>query len=125
MIAADALAGWLARRPSVDGEAVVGWRFEVVEADSIRVGVRDSKLGGAYEGPGSAQRLRGVLELHWSDGQRSSVGLDRRALLDPTSEIGGWRAAAYVERGGRLPPLAGPAVLPHVETEDPAVAAAV
>jgi predicted Zn-dependent protease len=87
--------------------------------------MRDSRLGGAYEGPGSSQRLAGSLELHWSDGRLSSVGLDRRAVLDPRSELDGWRSAAFSERGGRLPPIVGPTVLPRVETVDPSVVAAV
>jgi predicted Zn-dependent protease len=122
---ADTLADWLSTRPSADDATVTGWRFELVEGAGVRVGVRQSELGGAYEGPGVALRLGGSLEITWSDGQRSSANLDRRAILAPHSGLPAWRASAYAERGGRLPPLAGPVVLPAVETEDPAVAAAV
>lgn len=125
MRVADALVSWLERQPACDGATVVGWRLEVVEGEGVRVGLRGSRLGGAYEGPGSAVRLGGLLELHWSDGRITSAGLDRRAVLQPASQLAGWRASAYAERGGKLPPVAGRTDLPAVETFDPAVAAAV
>jgi hypothetical protein len=123
--AADALVSWLERRPACDDVAITDWRLEVVEAEGVRVGVRGSALGGAYEGPGAALRLGGLLELHWSDGRLTSTGLDRRAILEPQAQLAGWRASAYTERGGRLPPLPGPIVVPAVETVDPAVVAAI
>src|SRR5689334_19488554 len=108
MTAAEALIAWLDRGHSVGAATLVGWRFEVVSGQGVRIGVWDSGLGGPYEGPGVAVRLGGALELHWSDGVVTRVGLDRRAILDPEAEIEGWRADAVTDRGGRLPPLAGP-----------------
>ena len=125
MTAVDALIDWLERRPTVGGAAVVGWRFEVAEGQAVRAGVRDSRLGGPYEGPGIATRLGGGLELHWSDGLVTRAGLDRRAIVDPAHELEAWREDAVAERRGRLPPLAEPTALLEVETFDPAVADAV
>jgi predicted Zn-dependent protease len=122
---ADALIDWLGRCPAVDGAAIVGWRFEVTRGQGLRAGVRDSRLGGPFEGPGIARRLGGSLELHWSDGLLTRVGLDRRSVLDPSSELAAWRADAVRDRHGRLPPLAEPAAVPQVETYDPAVDGAV
>lgn len=124
-MAAEALTDWLERRPSVHGTSIVGWRFEVVEGQGVRAGVRDSRLGGPYEGPGVANRLGGTVELHWSDGLLTRSGLDRHAVVDPASELPAWRADAVQGRHDRLPPLAGPTVLPAVETCDPAVDRAV
>jgi predicted Zn-dependent protease len=121
---AEGFVAWLESRPASAGAEVVGWRFEIVEGQGLRVGIRGSRLGGAYEGPGSATRLGGVLDLHWSDGPISSVDLDRRGVLHPAGEIDAWRGAAYAARGGLLPPLAGPTALPAVETVDPAIPAA-
>jgi predicted Zn-dependent protease len=121
---ADALIDWLEQRPAVDGAAVVGWRFEVANGIGVRAGIRASRLGGPYEGPGAASRLVGSLELHWSDGLVTRCGLDRRGLADPGLELDAWRADAVAERRGRLPPLADQAVLPVVETFDPAAEAA-
>src|SRR3954470_22065024 len=108
MRAADTLADWLATARSLDGAAIVDWRFELVEGAGVRVGVRNSRLGGAYEGPGVALRLGGVLELHGWAALRSSVMLDGRALLAPVLGPRAWRASAFAEGGGRLPILAGP-----------------
>lgn len=125
MTPVDGLIGWLEQRPSLGGASLVGWRFEVAQGQSVRVGVRDSRLGGPYEGPGMAIRLGGSLELHWSDGLVTRAGLDRRGVVEPASELEAWRADAVAERHGRLPTLAGPAVVPDVQTFDPEVADAV
>lgn len=118
---AEALIDWLERCPAVDGAAIVGWRFEVTQGHGLRAGVRDSRLGGPYEGPGVARRLGGHLELHWSDGLLTRAGLDRRAVLDPGGELAAWRASAVRSRHERLPPLSEPAAVPQVETYDQAV----
>lgn len=125
MTAVDGLVDYLERRPSVEGATVVGWRFEVVEGQAVRAGVRDSQLGGPYEGPGVATALGGPLELHWSDGLLTRARLDRRGVTDPAGCLDGWRVDAAQERNGRLPPLVGPTVLPDVEVFDPAVDAVV
>ena len=122
MSSAEVLAAWLESRPSLDGAAIVGWRFEIAEGVGLRAGLRSSRLGGPYEGPGLAWRLGGSLDLHWSDGRQSRVGLDRSAILEPSAALPEWRSAAFREPDGRLPPLAGPTALPPVETLDPAVA---
>jgi predicted Zn-dependent protease len=119
------LAAFLSAEPASDGAAVVGWRFEVADGSSLRVGIRDSELGGPYEGPGVALRLGGSLELHWSDGRLTRASADRRALTDPRSLLDEWRATAFLPRDGNLPPLAEPAQLPIVEVFDPELAAAV
>jgi predicted Zn-dependent protease len=123
--AVESLIGWLDRRPSVDGVAVVGWRLDVVEGQAVRAGVRDSRLGGPYEGPGVAHRLGGNVELHWSDGRLTRRGLDRAAVRSPAAELAAWRWDAVRERHERLPPLAGPTRLPAVETFDARVERAV
>ena len=124
MKAADALIGWLERGPALAGTTVVSWRIEVVQGDGIRAGIRDSLVGGPYEGPGMAARLAGSLELHWSDGLVTRAGLDRQAVVEPAVELEAWRSDAVGERSGRLPPLAGPARLPEVNTFDATVAEA-
>ena len=125
MSVADELIAFLQARPTSDGATVVGWRFEVADGSSLRVGIRDSELGGPYEGPGVALRLGGSLELHWSDGRLTRASADRRAITDPASALDEWRATAFVPRNGMLPPLAEPAQLPTVEVLDPELAAAV
>jgi hypothetical protein len=123
--AVDALIHLLDSRPTVDGATVAGWRLQVVEGQSLRAGVRCSRLGGPYVGPGVANQQSGSLELHWSDGLLTRAGLDRQAVCDPASELAAWRAEAVTERSGRLPPLAGPTVLPEVQVFDPSIADAV
>jgi len=125
MTLADALIEWLERRPAVDDADIVGWRFSMAEGDGVRAGIRASRLGGPYEGPGVTRRLVGTLELHWSDGLVTLRGLDRRAVVQPAQELVELRNDAVAPRRGRLPPLAGPTALPEVETFDPAVARAV
>lgn len=125
MTPARALLTWLESEPTSGGASVVGWRFEVVRGADVRVGVRDSRLGGPYEGPGAALRLGGNLDLHWSDGRLTRTSLDRRAVLDPAAELDAWRAWSVVERRDRLPTLAGPTTLPAVEVLDPALDRAV
>jgi hypothetical protein len=122
---AERLAAWLAARPTSHGATVVGWRFELAEGQGLRAGIRDSQLGGPYEGPGLADRVGGNVELHWSDGLLTRAGLDRPSILAPGTALDGWRLDAFRERQGGLPPLAGPTDLPHVETFDPAVDAMV
>ena len=121
MTQADALIEWLDRRPTLDGAEVVGWRVALSESDGVRAGIRDSRLGGPYEGPGVTRRLVGSLELHWSDGLLTLCGLDRRAVVQPAQELRDVRSDAMAQRRGRLPPLAGPTVLPEVKTFDPEV----
>ena len=125
MIAAERLSSRLAGRPSMDGAEIVGWAAEIAETEAVRVGVRDSRFGGPYEGPDTTLRLAGALDLHWSDGQRSRVNLDRHGFADLDGELPGWRAAAYRDRSSGLPRLAGPADLPDVQTHDPDLALAV
>ncbi|MCC7366879.1 MAG: hypothetical protein IT306_00560 [Chloroflexi bacterium] len=125
MIVADALAAYLDQRPPCDGQRVAGWRFEVAERTALRIGIRDSQLGGPYEGPGIARWLAGLLELHWSDGRLTRAQADRQALADPPSALAEWRSAALVPRHGALPPLPGPSVPPAVQTFDPSVSQAV
>lgn len=115
---ADRLADFLGAAPSSGGAAILGWRFEAADSSSLRVGIRDSELGGPYEGPGVALRLGGSLELHWSDGRLTRASTDRRALTDPAGALDEWRATAFAPRDGTLPPLAEPAPLPVVETFD-------
>jgi len=103
----------------------VGWRVEAVEGEGIRIGARDSRLGGPYDGPGASLRLEASLDLHWSDGQQTRGNLDRQSILDPASVLDEWRASAFRERSGGLPALAGPTALPDVQTVDPRVADAV
>ena len=122
MTTVEAFVDWLNREQSARGATIIGWRFETADGQGVRAGIRDSRLGGPYEGPGVARRLSGTLELHWSDGLVTRDGLDRRALAEPSAELERWRDGAVAERRGRLPPLAGRVVLPSVETFDPAVA---
>ena len=122
MTVADALLQWLGQEPTAGGERIVGWHFEIAEGQGVRAGIRDSCLGGPYEGPGLASRLSGTLELHWSDGLLTRTGLDRRALMDPSAELESWRDDAVADRRGHLPPLAGPAVPADVQVFDPEVA---
>jgi predicted Zn-dependent protease len=122
---AGVLVDWLNGHPAADGSTVVGWRLDVAESTTLRAGIRDSLLGGPYEGPGLAARLGGSLDLHWSDGRLTRVGADRRAILDPAAALAVWRAAAVAERHGRLPPLAGPTSLPAVQALDSALRRAV
>src|SRR3954462_10116935 len=98
MTAADALIRWLGHRPTIDGATVVGWRVQVVEGQSLRAGVRDSKLGGPFFGPGVASRLSGSIELHWSDGLLTRAGLDRHAFAHLGHELVAWRSDAVTVR---------------------------
>lgn len=122
MTAADALIAFLSQSPGVEGVTVIDWRLETVQDEGLRVGIRDSEPGGPYEGPASAIRLGGSLQLHWSDGLVSRGSLDRRAVEAPSERLAAWRSDAFHPRSGRLPPLAGPGGVPAVQTCDPAVA---
>jgi predicted Zn-dependent protease len=124
MRVADGLIAFLGGARAGDGTTLTGWRFEAADGASLRVGIRDSQLGGPYEGPGVALRLGGSLELHWSNGRLTRASLDRRALLDPCAMLDEWRETAFVPRDGALPPLAEPTTLPPVETLDPVLAEA-
>ena len=123
MIASDALTDFLDRRPSIGGARVDGWRIEVVESESLRAGVRDSRFGGPYEAPGLASRLGGSLVLQWSDGQATRSRLDRAAIETPAEALAGWRVAASAER--RVPVFMPPAEFPDVQVYDPELADAV
>jgi predicted Zn-dependent protease len=125
MMLAERFATWLTGRPASTGADIVGWRFEVVEGHGLRAGIRDSQVGGPYEGPGVAVGVGGGLELRWSDGSFTRAGLDREALLAADAALDGWRLDALLVRQEPLPPLAGPADLPVVQVFDPAVAAMV
>jgi len=105
MTAADSLVAWLESAPSVDGATIVDWRCDVVRSEGVRVGIRDSAVGGPYEGPGLATRLAGSLDLHWSDGRITRTGLDRRAIMDPAREIevGAHHLSAARQVGPREP----------------------
>jgi len=125
MTVTGALLAWLMAGPSYGGSDVVGWRCEVVAGEGLRAGIRATELGGPYEGPAMAEGISGSLDMHWSDGRITRATLNRRAVLDPASELASWYGDAVVERDGALPPLAGPTRLPDVLTLDPAVRAAV
>ncbi|MCC6173745.1 MAG: hypothetical protein IT305_00445 [Chloroflexi bacterium] len=118
--AAETLADVLSAGLATGGASVTGWRFEVHEGQSVRVGLRHGSLGGPYVTPAAAARLSGSLELRWSDGAVSRAGLDRAALLAPTDRLDEWRAAAFEPRW--LAPLPGTRALPTVQTHDPFIA---
>lgn len=119
--AGSALIDCLDRRPVQDGAAVVGWRVETATGQGFRVGIRDSRLGGPYEGPAAADRVAGSVEVRWSDGRVTRANLDRRAVEAPASSLGAWRDAAVPERGDAVAPLATAVALPSVATCDPEV----
>lgn len=117
----DRLRVFLAGSPGVDGAEVVGWRFELSEGQTVRVGMRAGRLGGPYDAPSASARLGGSIELRWSDEQVTRASLRRDMLDDPPNQLAAWRTEAYPT--GLIAPPAPPTTCPAVQTFDPDVAA--
>lgn len=120
---AEELARRLDRPPQVDGAAVVGWRFELGAGHSLRVGLKDSRLGGPYEPPGFALGIGGSVYLRWSDGLVSHGIVDASALEEFDDRLATWRGSAYEDPWA--PEILPPQPLPEVVTADPRVEALV
>lgn len=105
------------------GATVVGWRFELGAGRSLRVGVKDGRIGGPYEPPSFALGIGGSLYLRWSDGLVAHGNLDAAALEEWEERLATWRAGAY--RDPDAPEIPAPQPLPSVETADPNVVQAV
>lgn len=71
------------------------WRFMVKSANSVDIGVDDSKLGGPYSPPRSSAEITGNVFVIWEDGRCSRGRIDSNILSRLPRELELWRSLAY------------------------------
>lgn len=71
------------------------WRFTVKSANSVDMGVDDSKLGGPYSPPRSSTEITGNVFVIWEDGRCSRGRIDSGILNRLPREMELWRSLAY------------------------------
>jgi PmbA protein len=71
------------------------WRFTVKSANSVDIGVDDSKLGGPYSPPRSSTEITGNVFVIWEDGRCSRGRIDSGILNRLPREMELWRSLAY------------------------------
>ncbi len=94
------------------GLTLDGWRFELNQAHSVGMGLKDNKLGGPYASPAFRRQAGGEIYLIWADGRRSVSRIDSKVLANLPERMEVWRSASYTEEVGAeiLPPAEFPEV---------------
>ncbi|MEA4883797.1 MAG: metallopeptidase TldD-related protein [Clostridia bacterium] len=72
-----------------------GWRFTIRSAHSVRVGIDDNRLGGAYSPPRSQSEISGGVFIIWQDGSCSRGKIDSRTIHRLPQNMEMWRSLAY------------------------------
>ncbi|KAB3537836.1 hypothetical protein F8154_02325 [Alkaliphilus pronyensis] len=79
---------------------IKGWYYGANKNTSIKIGLKNNQLGGAYSCPRAEESIRGKIYIIWNDDRRSIAILQSNTARNFDKMVELWRRASYVEIEG-------------------------
>lgn len=94
---------------------IKGWRFSLNEFSSVKVGIRDNRMGEVYAAPSIDKNFSGDLLIIWPGDYCSHTVVNSAVIKDMPQKLSAWRLGAYLDPEGAV--LLSPQSLPLVAVE--------